>query len=85
MNEKITEREKFIKRLKESEFKIRKEIDKVDNELKTMRNLCTSNDMDRIWRNSKDYAVLYAKLEVLEKALFEIMDIRYDIVRDKEI
>ena len=75
------EREAVIKRLKESESKIRNEIDKVDNEIKKMRDLCTTNSMVEVWADSKQRAVLYAKLEVLEKALFEIMDVKYEIVR----
>lgn len=77
------EREAMVRRLKTSESNIRNELIKVDNELKKMRDLCTSNAMEEIWLNSKQRAVLYAKLEVLEMALFEIMDIKHDIVRGK--
>lgn len=78
------EREAVIKRLKESEYKIRKEIDKIDkidNEIYKMRDLCTTNAMNEVWANSTQRAVLYAKLEALEMALFEIMDVKYEVVR----
>lgn len=75
------EREAVIKRLKKSESKIKKEIDKLDNEIYKMRDLCTTNAMNEVWANSTQRAVLYAKLEVLEMALFEIADIKHDIVK----
>lgn len=77
------EREAVIKRLKESESKIKKEIDKLDNEIYKMRDLCTTNAMNEVWADSKQRAVLYAKLEALEMALFEIADIKHDIVKGR--
>ena len=44
---------------------IKKEIKAIREEITRMENSCITMEMKAIWNNSKEYAVLHAKLEVL--------------------
>ena len=64
------------KRLALYEQEIKKEKQAISDELDRMRDACLTVEMQAIWNQSKEYARLMAKWEVLNNVLMEVMDIR---------
>ena len=58
------------------EQKIKKEKQSVIDELNRMRDSCLTVEMQAIFNQSKEYARLMAKWEVLSEVLMDIRDIR---------
>ena len=55
---------------------IRKEKQAISDELDRMRDACLTVEMQAIWNQSKEYARLMAKWEVLNDVLMDVRDIR---------
>ena len=58
------------------EHEIKKEKQAVADELARMRDACLTVEMQAIFNQSKEYARLMAKLEVLSEVLADVRDIR---------
>ena len=64
------------KRLYLYEDTIREEQKLVEAEMKSMREACLTTEMVNILRNSKEYAKLSGKLEVLHDVKIGLIDLR---------
>ena len=64
------------KRLALYEQEIKKEKQAISDELDRMREACLTVEMQAIWNQSKEYARLMAKWEVLNNVLMDVRDIR---------
>lgn len=64
------------KRLALYEQEIKKEKQAISDELDRMRDACLTVEMQAIWNQSKEYARLMAKWQVLNEVLMDIRDIR---------
>lgn len=69
-------KEEVRKQLALYEQEIKKEKQAVADELDRMRDACLTVEMQAIWNQSKEYARLMAKWQVLNNVLMDVRDIR---------
>lgn len=64
------------------EVGLKKEIHAIEANLNRMRNDCTSMEIQAIFNQSKEYAVLMGKMETLSQVLMDIVDMRCNAALD---
>ena len=58
------------------EQKIREEIKGIREKLQIMEDSCSTFEMERIWRDSKEYTELHTRLATLSNVISDIIDMR---------
>lgn len=64
------------KRLALYEDKLKERKKSIQEEIRRMNDSCTTLEMQAIWHQSKEYAMLMTEMQVLHEVLFDIDDIR---------
>lgn len=72
----MIEKSAVRKRLALYEDKIKEEKKSIEAELKKMKDACLTSEMQTVWNQSKEYARLNVKLQVLSEVVMDIIDIR---------
>ena len=63
---------KIVEELEAYMQKLKSDIRKIDEEIEAMEKSCATLSMERVWRNSKDYAELFERKVTLNDVCFHI-------------
>ena len=72
----MIEKAEVRRRLAQYEIKLKKELQEIENEIKTMYDSCKTMKMERVWQKSEEYKMLSMKWQTLRTVLYDIEDIR---------
>lgn len=73
------------RKLADYENKLKNEMRDISNRIEEMNKVCSTSEMNTIWHQSKEYALLMDRLDTLSRVKMDITEIRCsDLLEDKE-